>query len=593
MMTDNDILTVLRRQSGRAGSLIRRLRATCRSAAVAAAAAQLVLGSALPVRAQKRSAEPEANPQFQQQLQPSQGGGPVESGAAAQSEQPSEAAPRASDIQVGAARPERPVAAATVAPMDTRVTVRVHGAPLVTFLDTISAQAKINFIVTEGLESRRVTAILPNVTVREALQVLLEMKGLTYQQIGKSNTYIVTTRSVKAENVITRIYTLSYIPLIPLGTGASEQAELSPMSGASGGAVGGAGAAGGANTATEVAIINVLKSVLTKPVQGGTGGGQVAVEPRTNSLIVTDIPEVFPQVEQIIAELDKKAPQVMIEAQVVEIDSTKAEDLGIEWGGADGELAAFTGGKRDTSFPMALPRNLGKTRFLDPVGGILSSVGTSAAGSAAASASGTSGTSGTGVTISNALFQSNIQTSILDLTSLSVVLRAMVTRTEARFLGKPKILALNNKPAIIQVATNQAVSVQQSIASSGSTSQATTTAERVTTGLILKVTPQINKDGYITMLVQPSYTNVQPSSISSASAPIFDPVSRSASTLVRVKNGQTLVLGGLLESTESKTVRKVPFLGYIPLIGWLFTSTSSSNSNSDLVIFITPTIVND
>jgi len=74
---------------------------------------------------------------------------------------------------------------------------------------------------------------------------------------------------------------------------------------------------------------------------------------------------------------------------------------------------------------------------------------------------------------------------------------------------------------------------------------------------------------------------------------VFDPISRAASTLVRVKNGQTLVLGGLLESRETKVVRKVPFLGYIPLIGWLFTSNSTTRNNTDLVIFITPTIVND
>ena len=72
------------------------------------------------------------------------------------------------------------------------MSVRVKGAPLATFLDTISAQAKVNFIITEGLEAERVTAFLQNVTVREALQVLLEIKGLTYQQIGKSNTYVVT-----------------------------------------------------------------------------------------------------------------------------------------------------------------------------------------------------------------------------------------------------------------------------------------------------------------------------------------------------------------------------------------------------------------
>ena len=117
--------------------------------------------------------------------------------------------------------------------------------------------------------------------------------------------------------------------------------------------------------------------------------------------------------------------------------------------------------------------------------------------------------------------------------------------------------------------------------------------ERFTTGLTLRVTPQVNSEGYITMFVEPSFTNTRESSISSAEARIFDPVTRGASTLVRVKNGQTLVLGGLLQSRERKLVRKVPFLGYIPLIGWLFTTISNTRKNTDLVIFITPTIVTD
>ena len=113
------------------------------------------------------------------------------------------------------------------------------------------------------------------------------------------------------------------------------------------------------------------------------------------------------------------------------------------------------------------------------------------------------------------------------------------------------------------------------------------------TGLVLKVTPQVNKEGYITMLVQPSFTDVQEASISVSSSRVFNPIKRSATTLVRIKNGQTLVLGGLLRSTETKVVRKVPFFGYIPIIGWLFTSSSTRRVNSDLVIFITPTIVSD
>jgi type IV pilus assembly protein PilQ len=95
------------------------------------------------------------------------------------------------------------------------------------------------------------------------------------------------------------------------------------------------------------------------------------------------------------------------------------------------------------------------------------------------------------------------------------------------------------------------------------------------------------------MAVNPKFTDVQPAVISSGANPVYDTLDRSAQTLVRVKNGETLVLGGLLHSTEQKTVRKVPFLGYIPVIGWLFTSVQAQRKNTDLVIFITPTIIND
>ncbi len=136
------------------------------------------------------------------------------------------AAPRSSEqaprpkrraIQIGAVRPASPLPAAPLSPLESRVTVRVKGAPLTTFLDTISAQSKVSFMVSEGLGSKKVTAFLQNVTVREALQILLEIKGLTYLRIGKSNTYVISERSRKAERKITRIYRLSHIPLVPLG----------------------------------------------------------------------------------------------------------------------------------------------------------------------------------------------------------------------------------------------------------------------------------------------------------------------------------------------------------------------------------------
>lgn len=579
---------------------VRRSRAS-RAALAVMLTASVVLES-VPAAAQRRRGEPEANPEFQNQLQaPGAGGGPIgesEPGPVGGGEEG--LSPRqVQGVQIGAAAPSRSAAERSVAPLDTRVTVRVKGAPLATFLDTISAQAKVNFIITEGLESKRVTAFLQNVTVREALQVLLEIKGLTYQQIGKSNTYVVTPRSKQVENLITRIYTLNYIPLISLGpdsagpslltlgsgnssSSGSSGADTSSMQGGATSSPGGTAApgAGGGDANSGIAIVRVLRSVLSK-------SGHVELEPRTNSIVVTDIPEVFPQVEQIIGELDKKAPQVMIEAQIVEIDSNRSRELGFEWGGVNGELGSFRGGARDSTFPLNLPRNLSSAKFFDPLnpsGGIKSALGSEGS-------SGSSNSEGTDQAI---LDKGILLTSVLDLTALQITLRALVSRSEARFLGKPKILTLNNKSAVIQIGSNEAVALQNTQSSAGgSVGSQVQSAERMPTGLVLSVTPQINREGYITMLVQPSFTDIQEAAISVASARVFNPVQRAASTLVRVKNGQTLVMGGLLRSTETKVVRKVPFFGYIPIVGWLFTSTSNRRVNSDLVIFLTPTIVSD
>lgn len=153
---------------------------------------------------------------------------------------------------------------------------------------------------------------------------------------------------------------------------------------------------------------------------------------------------------------------------------------------------------------------------------------------------------------------------------------------------------MNNKTAIIQIARDAAVGTSSSVTSAGGAAgEASTSLERRRIGLNLLVTPQVNKEGFITMIVQPSYSDITPSAITVQGETVYDPVSRGASTMVRVKNGQTVVIGGMLSSTETKTVKKVPLLGYIPIVGWLFTSVSSRRTNTDLVIFLTPTILVD
>ncbi|MBI4051781.1 MAG: hypothetical protein HY400_04680 [Elusimicrobia bacterium] len=497
----------------------------------------------------------------QQQIsgQGSDQGGPL-TGQAAEGVSPTGTDRRVESVQIGTPLYEKPEGS----PLETRVTVRVKEAPLSTFLDTISAQAKVNFILTEGLEQKRITAFLRAVTVREALQILLQIKGLTYQRVGKSNTYIIMRRSAAAPNLITKIYTLNYVSMVSLGTLSSDRATIGFQSQnqQQGGGGSGGGTSSGAEAQKEggdsgIAIVQVVKSVLTKL-------GRISIEPRTNSLIVTDIAEVFPNVEQIIAELDKKAPQVLIEAQIVEINTDKINELGISWGGTSGELGVFTGPIRNTVFPLreGVIQDGRSTWDLFNVGDN---------------------------TMSG--FSQTITGGIVDLSKLTVLLKALIQRNEGRFLGKPKVLTLNNKGAIIQIIRNQAIGIKQNISSGGGggVSSSTTEAEREITGLTLVVTPQINKEGYITLLLQPTFLDVQDAKISG----FKDPISRGISSLVRVKNGQTVVVGGLLSTREDKTVRKVPLLGYIPIIGWLFTSVSSRRTNTDLVIFITPTIVQE
>ena len=500
--------------------------------------------------------------------------------------------PADTSVKAGSSAKESPMYedAETTSPLDRKIgPIRLKGAPLSTFLDVVSAQSKVNFIITEGLEAKTITVFLRKTTVREALELLLRVKGLTYQRIGKSNTYVVQKRSAESPNLITKIYTLNYIPLIPITSATQESSAITSQDVTSGNSSGGAseasavptvvtegGSMNGGNKETQsaIAIVNIVRSVLSKK------NGKVVTDPRTNTLIITDVPEVFPQVEQIIAELDKKAPQILIEAQIVEINTQRLNELGIEWGGSRGEMAYFAGPARLTDYGVRPGFYSGTqwTKFF---------------------ASGVTGNTHTATTL-NSLYSTGeagangVYYGIFSLAQLEATFRALISKGEGRYLGKPKIVAMNNKTAIIQTTKDAATGVQSTSSSSGgSTGTSSTGVERRRVGLTLQVTPQVNKEGYVTLIVQPSYSDVVASAVTVNGATVYDPVSRGASTMVRVKNGQTVVIGGLLSSTESKTVRKVPLLGYIPIIGWLFTSISSSRSNTDMVIFITPTILVD
>ncbi|OGR46502.1 MAG: hypothetical protein A2021_00515 [Elusimicrobia bacterium GWF2_52_66] len=542
--------------------------------------------------AQSGSAAQDKN--FMQDLQGQSGeeGGPI-----TESEQQDSAPPQSmpqgqppgapvESTQIGGVQKEAPMYAEveSVSPLDRKIgPIRLKGAPLSTFLDVVSAQSKVNFIITEGLEAKTITVFLRKTTVREALELLLRVKGLTYQRIGRSNTYVVQKRSAGMPNLITKLYTLSYIPLIPIGSAGDEMSAITSPDVSSGqGAMAGQNSQGGDQQGKEspISILNIVRSILSEKY------GKLAVDARTNTLIITDVPEVFPQVEQILSELDKKAPQILIEAQIVEINTDRVNELGIEWGGSRGEMAYFAGPARLTDYGL-------RPGFFS--GDSWKNFFPKSADLASSESGGSSGGGTIDPIFSTAqMSPKGVYYGVFSLAQLQAIFRALISRGEARYLGKPKIVAMNNKTAIIQVTQDAAMGTTSSVASAGgSAGQSSTGVERRRIGLMLKVTPQVNKEGYVTLIAQPSYSSVIASGVAVQGTTVLDPISRGASTMVRVKNGQTVVIGGMLSSQDNKTVKKVPLLGYIPIIGWLFTSVSSRRVNTDMVIFITPTILVD
>lgn len=457
-------------------------------------------------------------------------------------------------------------------PLDRKVSIRVSNVPISAFLNSITTQAKINFIMSEEFANKKVTASLTRVSVREALDTLLRVHGLAYQRIGKSDSYVVTKRSNDAPDTITKIYTLSYISLQGIGSAQSELNSIMPQdvssnstssSSTSMSTSGSSSSTGSYSGGAEITAI--IKSMLS-PV------GKIAVDPRTNKLIITDVAEVFPQVENILAELDIKPPQILIEAQIVEVSKTSGLSLGFEYGGDGGIMATMTGPKRKVDLEYMKGQGVKGWNYIFPSKDQLNSGSSSGSGSSSSSSSDSGEDEG----------------GLLDFSAFNIVLKSLLTRGEAKYLGKPKVVTLNNKTATITTSTDATVGQTMSQSGSGSGEGMTTTsAERKRVGLTLQVTPQVNREGYVTLYVQPSYSDV----VSSGFDYSKDTTTRAASTLVRVKNGQTVVIGGLLTSRETDQTRKVPLLGDIPILGWLFTSKTKSKSTTDLVIFITPTIL--
>ncbi len=300
----------------------------------------------------------------------------------------------------------------------------------------------------------------------------------------------------------------------------------------------------------------------------------------TNSLVITAAPDIMKSFESVIHQLDFRRKQVHVEAIIVEISDAKVKELGVQWATQAG-IVNFT-----NSSPS----------IAQVGGGVIASRGLPAQGSTVTTTApdGTTTTTTPGSTggdngaalgeilagVTGALF------GYTDEKSWAALIKALSTDTDSNVLSTPSLTTLDNEEASISI--GQEVPIITGATLGGNNSNPFQTVQRKDVGIKLKITPQINEGDAVRLTIEQEV-----SSIAGATGADIVTNKRQITTTVLAGNGQTIVLGGLMDDNIQESAQKVPVLGDIPLIGSLFSSKATNKSKRNLMVFIRPVIISD
>ncbi len=283
--------------------------------------------------------------------------------------------------------------------------------------------------------------------------------------------------------------------------------------------------------------------------------GAMRTDTRTRSLIITDLPHKMEEIEKLIAMFDRRSKQVFIEAKIVQVSLEDGFEMGVNW---------------DHVFDAVNPRMRLESAvrpFDDTDGdGNLVSTKTLASGGAALKYS-TIAAGGT----------------------LNAVIKALENISETKLLSNPHIAVVDGQKANINVVTDEVYS--EAKLESGTTNVVGETFNFVKVGVTLDVTPKINDEDMISMTIRPEISSVISWYVGAIGT--RTPVVRRsfAETSVLIKNGETIIIAGMIENEKTESESRVPILGRIPLLGVLFRQQVRGNKNRELIVFLTPRIV--
>jgi type IV pilus assembly protein PilQ len=301
--------------------------------------------------------------------------------------------------------------------------------------------------------------------------------------------------------------------------------------------------------------------------------GSIAVDERTNVLIVRDVEGNLNQVEELVRSLDTQTPQVLVEARIVEATSRYLRDVGIQWGG-DAAFSPATGNPTGVAFPAAVGVAGGATDSQTPTAGLSPFDRTVANPNFAVNLPAAVGT-GSGGAIGLTLG------SINNAVNLGVRLSAAESSGMLRIISSPRILTMDNKDArisqgtLIPFAQISAQGVQ-------------TTFQEAKLQLLVR--PHVTAEGSVAMHVKVNRDEPDFNQTSPRGDPTI--LKREAETDLLIMDGHTAVIGGIYTRNTGRNLDQVPFFGDIPLLGLLFQRRRASDSRGELVIFLTPRIVN-
>ena len=476
-----------------------------------------------------------------------------------------------------------------------------NNAPITQVFEAIAAGSRYSFVLPPGLTGS-VAVNLKNVTAQDALEVLRELYGFEYRVSG-------TRIFVQAAVLQTRIFQVAYPTARRTGS-ADTRVVSGSISNSTSSSSGGGSSGGGSTTTGTSSVITEGSQVSTttdtdfwkeldaslKAIVGSEAGRQIVLSQHSGVIVVRAMPKEIRDVEAFLRSSKLSIErQVMLEAKIVEVTLSEAFESGINWASLNGQgdhRISVGANSADIWVPGSIGRRYGVND-----GAIKTIVDNSSTPPTV-----TPATLGDLVTSPSSTAANGLLGLAFTTDSFYGLLSFLETQGTVHVLSSPRVAAINNQKAVLRVGTDDFfitnISTTTTTSAAGNITTPTITVQPFFSGISLDVTPQIDAEGMVTMHVRPSVSSVSERSkvinlgtLGNFTLPLASSNVNETDTVVRVRDGNIVAIGGLMQQSEVVDDAKVPGAGDVPIAGHLFKRKERSIKKSELVFLIRPTVV--